>query len=113
MNIYPPAARRDRRRSAQGSDLSFFQLVPEPKTVKNRVHLDLRCDFFETEVERLTALGASVLEQHEATSSSSIQKATSSACHGRRRHKLRPSEDLNAKRRITRPNFVSVLAQNC
>jgi hypothetical protein len=44
----------------------FFQLVPEPKIVKNRVHLDLRCDFFETEVERLTALGASVLEQHDS-----------------------------------------------
>jgi hypothetical protein len=44
----------------------FFQLVPESKTVKNRVYLDLLSNFFETEVERLTALGASVLEQHDS-----------------------------------------------
>jgi hypothetical protein len=44
----------------------FFQLVPEPKTVKNRVHLDLRCDSFDAEVARLTALGASILEQHDS-----------------------------------------------
>jgi hypothetical protein len=43
----------------------FFQLVPEPKTVKNRVHLDLRCDSFDAEVERLSALGASVHEKHD------------------------------------------------
>jgi|SRR5450755_2360054 Glyoxalase-like domain len=44
----------------------FFQLVPEPKTVKNRVHLDLRCDSFEAEIDRLTALGASVMEQYDS-----------------------------------------------
>lgn len=38
----------------------FFQLVPESKTVKNRVHLDLRCDDLEAEVARLVAHGASV-----------------------------------------------------
>jgi hypothetical protein len=43
----------------------FFQLVPEPKTVRNRVHLDLRCDFFDAELERLTALGARVHEEHD------------------------------------------------
>jgi hypothetical protein len=37
-----------------------FQLVPEPKTVKNRVHLDLRGD-----VAELLALGATVFEEHE------------------------------------------------
>lgn len=38
----------------------FFQLVPEGKTVKNRVHLDLQVgpDRREAEVARLTALGA-------------------------------------------------------
>lgn len=36
----------------------FFQLVPEGKVVKNRVHLDLRCDDVQTEVARLVALGA-------------------------------------------------------
>ncbi len=38
----------------------LFQLVPEQKTVKNRVHLDLHVglDKIESEVERLEALGA-------------------------------------------------------
>jgi hypothetical protein len=37
----------------------LFQVVPEPKTVKNRVHLDLRVgiDKIDSEVERLEALG--------------------------------------------------------
>ena len=35
----------------------YFQKVPEPKTVKNRVHLDLNVPDMEAEVERLTALG--------------------------------------------------------
>jgi hypothetical protein len=51
----------------------WFQQVPEPKTVKNRVHLDLkvgggravplalRRERVDAEVARLTALGASVL----------------------------------------------------
>jgi hypothetical protein len=43
----------------------FFQQVPEPKAVKNRVHLDLRCDSFEPEMKRLTALGARVVAEHD------------------------------------------------
>jgi len=43
----------------------FFQLVPEPKTVKNRVHLDLRCDRVEDEVERVLELGASIVAQYD------------------------------------------------
>ncbi len=39
----------------------FFNLVPEPKITKNRVHLDLRGD----SVERLVALGARVLARPE------------------------------------------------
>ena len=41
----------------------LFQLVPEPKTVKNRVHLDVRvgAENIEAEVARLTARGATVL----------------------------------------------------
>ena len=35
-----------------------LQRVPEPKTVKNRMHLDIRTGEMETEVERLLALGA-------------------------------------------------------
>jgi hypothetical protein len=36
----------------------LFQLVPEGKTVKNRLHLDFRPDDQEAEVIRLLALGA-------------------------------------------------------
>jgi hypothetical protein len=43
----------------------LFQLVPETKTVKNRVHLDLRAAPGETEamVARLTAAGATELHR--------------------------------------------------
>jgi Glyoxalase-like domain len=40
----------------------FFQLVPESKVVKNRLHLDLMADDVPAEVARLVALGASVLD---------------------------------------------------
>jgi len=43
----------------------FFQLVPEPRTVKNRVHLDLTCANLAAETERLLALGASVVAEHD------------------------------------------------
>ena len=42
-----------------------FQQVPEPKTIKNRLHLDLRTDQFEAESERLTGLGATPLRSLE------------------------------------------------
>ncbi|HUI48577.1 MAG TPA: VOC family protein [Acidimicrobiia bacterium] len=35
-----------------------FQQVPEPKSVKNRVHLDLIVDDIESEAERFVGLGA-------------------------------------------------------
>jgi hypothetical protein len=42
----------------------FFQKVPEPKTVKNRVHLDLRPpDSMAKEVDRLRGLGATVQQR--------------------------------------------------
>jgi hypothetical protein len=42
----------------------LFQLVPEPKMVKNRVHLDIAVgERREAEVERLTAVGAKVLHR--------------------------------------------------
>ena len=54
----------------------FFQKVPEGKTVKNRVHLDVRAApglegdermaALEAEAERLVALGATRLERHRA-----------------------------------------------
>lgn len=43
----------------------FFQLVPEPKQAKNRVHLDLSCGDIDAEVRRLTGLGARVLARHQ------------------------------------------------
>jgi hypothetical protein len=53
----------------------FFQKVPEGKTVKNRVHLDVRAApglegdermaALEAEAERLTGLGGARLERHE------------------------------------------------
>jgi glyoxalase superfamily protein len=39
----------------------WFQLVPETKVVKNRVHVDLRADDVDAEVARLVGLGATVI----------------------------------------------------
>jgi hypothetical protein len=44
----------------------FFQRVPEPKAIKNRLHLDLRCESFEHELDRLADLGATVLAEYGA-----------------------------------------------
>ena len=41
----------------------LFQVVPEPKAVKNRVHLDFRCESMPDEIERLTVLGATVIAE--------------------------------------------------
>jgi hypothetical protein len=43
----------------------LFQRVPEPKTTKNRVHLDLRCADFDGEIERMIALGARVVAEND------------------------------------------------
>jgi len=43
----------------------LFQLVPEAKTVKNRVHLDLATDSLDEEVDRLLGLGARKQDQHD------------------------------------------------
>ena len=47
----------------EGRPRVLFQLVPEPKTVKNRVHLDVRvgADRREAEVSRLIERGATEL----------------------------------------------------
>ena len=42
-----------------GSPRIWFQLVPESKTVKNRMHMDLRTDD-PAELDRITALGATI-----------------------------------------------------
>jgi hypothetical protein len=41
----------------------YFQKVPEPKSVKNRVHLDMRANDVEAEAARLVALGATELHR--------------------------------------------------
>lgn len=48
-----------------GRDRILFQLVPEPKSVKNRVHLDVRVGEanVEAEVERLVSRGATFLHR--------------------------------------------------
>ena len=43
----------------------WFQEKPEPKTVRNRVHLDLAGPSRAEEVERLQALGAKVRDEHD------------------------------------------------
>ena len=58
--------------SGEGPRL-FFQRVPEPKSVKNRVHLDVNATpgrratkaEVDAEVERLKGLGATVIRQHD------------------------------------------------
>ena len=49
---------------ASGPRLAFHK-VPEPKTVKNRLHLDLRTDQFEAESKRLIGLGATPVRDIE------------------------------------------------
>ena len=44
----------------------FFVLVPEPKTVKNRLHFDLRADDPAAEIIRLVGLGARVTAEQDA-----------------------------------------------
>lgn len=43
----------------------FFQLVPESKTVKNRMHIDLSADDVNLEVDRLLGLGARLLQRYD------------------------------------------------
>ncbi len=45
---------------AAGAPAWFFIAVPEHKTVKNRLHLDLEATDPDAEAERLVALGASI-----------------------------------------------------
>lgn len=75
----PPDHRNDRTALVDPDGVRprlFFQKVPEPKTAKNRVHLDLRAaagvppeergDALEAECTRLVALGARRLKRLEA-----------------------------------------------
>jgi hypothetical protein len=51
-------------RADGGGPRIFFQLVPEGKTAKNRVHLDLSAPDVDGEVDRLVGLGAKVAADH-------------------------------------------------
>jgi hypothetical protein len=42
-----------------------FQLKPDPKTVRNRVHMDIVAGSRRSEVARLAALGARVRDEHD------------------------------------------------
>ena len=48
---------------AIGRPALLFQKVPEPKVVKNRVHMDLRGESMAAEVARLAALGATFIAE--------------------------------------------------
>jgi hypothetical protein len=43
----------------------FFQKTAQPKTMRNRLHLDLQCDSRPSEVQRLERLGACVRDVHD------------------------------------------------
>ena len=47
----------------------LFVLVPEPKTIKNRLHIDLRPDDRDAEVARLVRLGARRVEVGQSDTS--------------------------------------------
>ena len=52
------------RDPSRRSDSLYFQPVPEPKVVKNRVHLDLRASgSMAAEAERLEGIGATVVRR--------------------------------------------------
>lgn len=61
---YSTIGRRDAERTEPAW---FFEKVPEPKSAKNRVHVDLM-DADPSPVERLVALGASVVGEQRAGS---------------------------------------------
>jgi hypothetical protein len=50
--------------SPDGSLVFFLQSVPEPRTVKNRMHVDVRLRN-EAHLEELLRLGATVISQHD------------------------------------------------
>lgn len=49
----------------ESGPVRFFAKVPEPKTAKNRMHVDFSADDRAAEVERLIGLGATKLADHD------------------------------------------------
>ena len=72
---YQPVMERDDFVALQAPDkrgvrgILFFQ-VPEPKVVKNRMHVDLASKDPEAEIERLVSLGATKVEYREGNGTS-------------------------------------------
>ena len=58
------------RLPAEGAPRLLFIQVPEAKQGKNRVHVDLLADDRDTQVQRLTALGATVVARHDESGES-------------------------------------------
>ena len=52
-----------------GGPRLVFNVVPEPKTVKDRLHLDVISEAYDTEIDRLLALGACMLVEHRGDTS--------------------------------------------
>jgi predicted enzyme related to lactoylglutathione lyase len=48
----------------------LFWRVPEPKTAKSRIHIDLASKEPETEIQRMVDLGATMVEQREGNGAS-------------------------------------------
>lgn len=53
------------RVKSDGQTAMMFIQVPEGKTVKNRMHLDLQADDRAAEVERIVGLGATIHSEHD------------------------------------------------
>ncbi|WP_350274045.1 VOC family protein [Kribbella sp. HUAS MG21] len=51
-------------RTAPGTTLMFIQ-VPEPRTGKNRLHVDLAATEWAAEIDRLVGLGAKRVDEHD------------------------------------------------
>lgn len=49
----------------ESNPLMLFLPVPEPKTAKNRCHLDLHSDTYEADLARLGGLGATIVAHHD------------------------------------------------
>jgi catechol 2,3-dioxygenase-like lactoylglutathione lyase family enzyme len=60
----PDMVRLEGPEGAIGLRLLFLQQVPEPKTAKNRMHLDWDVEDMAAEADRLVALGATRGEAH-------------------------------------------------
>ena len=48
---------------SESDPLIYFEVVPEGKAVKNRLHLNIRAANRQSEVKRLVALGATEIEE--------------------------------------------------